>query len=146
MIADVYGALAALCEAVGYGRSTDPFTFDGEPRAGGDAYYLDPPVTRQTVGYLGGAALDVLTVSIWISAEAGHDARAVGARLAGDLDRLRGAVCDLDVGDVAHVRPTVETMIRPRRDGSTFMVGRLRVEVELERDCEPVAGPEVSPL
>ena len=136
MIVQVYGALAALCETVGYRQSADPFGFDAEPRTGGDAYYLAPPVLRQTVGYLGGAALDVLAVTVWVSTEAGHDGRAASARLAADLDRLRRAVCDVDVGDVAHVRPTVETMIRPRGEGSTFMVGRLRCEVEIERECE----------
>ena len=76
----------------------------------------------------------MLTVTIWISTEAGHDARAASARLAGDLDRLRRAVCDVDVGDAGHVRPTVETVIQPRGAGAVYAVGRLRCEVEIEVD------------
>ena len=43
MIADVYGALGALCESVGYRQSADPFSFEYEPRTAGDAFYLAPP-------------------------------------------------------------------------------------------------------
>ena len=132
MIDQVYAVLGALCESVGYRPAADPFSFEYEPRTAGETYYLSPPVLRQAVGYLGGSSLDVLTVSCWISTEAGHDARAASARLAGDLDRLRRAVCDVDVGDLGHVRPTVETMVRPRGDGAVFMVARLRCEVEIE--------------
>ena len=136
MIDQVYAVLGALCESVGYRPASDSFSFEYEPRTAGETYFLAPPVLRQVVGYLGGASLDVLTVTIWISTEAGHDARAASTRLAGDLDRLRRAVCDVDVGDLGYVRPSVETAIRPRGDGAVFMVGRLRVEVEVERECE----------
>ena len=136
MIDQVYAALGALCEAAGYRPAADPFSFEYEPRTAGETYYLSPPALRQSVAYLGGSAQDVLTVTVWLSTEAGHDARAASARLAGDLDRLRRSVCDVDVGDAGHVRPTVETMVRPRGDGAVYMVGRLRVEVELERECE----------
>ena len=76
-----------------------------------------------------------MVVVVWLSVEAGHDARAASARLAGDLERLRRDLVDIDV-DVL-LRPTVETAVLPRREGSTFMVGRLRAEFEVE--TEPVA-------
>ena len=39
-----------------------------------------------------------------------------------------------DLGDLAHVRPTVETAVSPRDDGDVYLIGRMRAEVEGETD------------
>ena len=95
------------------------------------AYYVEPPQSRQVAGYLGGGALDVAAITVWVSREARDDAAAVGLALAGDLQRLRAAICDADLGD-ALIRPGVEVAVAARADDGVTVTGRLRFEVEVE--------------
>ena len=55
----------------------------------------------------------------------------MGLALANDLQGLRRAVRDADLGDV-NVRPTFETAVAPRADEGVTVTGRLRFEVEVE--------------
>ena len=123
-IGEVYAALDAVLKgwvdksAARYKPAADPFSFDLQPRADLTAFYVEPAQTRPAVGYLGSAGLDVATVTIWASREARDDAGAAGLALANDLQRLRRAVCDADLGDDVLLRPTFESAVSTRREGA----------------------------
>ena len=70
-------------------------------------------------------------VTIWASLEARDDPAAAGLALANDLQRLRAAIRDADLGDV-NLRPTFETSGAPRADDGVTVTGRIRFECEIE--------------
>ena len=136
MIGELYEALAAVLavwahkSTARYKPAADGFSFDAEPRANLTAYYVEPAQTRQAVGYVGGGGLDVAMVTIWASLEA-RDQAAAGLALANDLQRLRAAIRDADLGDV-NLHPTFETSVAPRADDGIAVTGRIRFECEIE--------------
>ena len=88
-------------------------------------------MVRQERAYLGGAGLDVVTVVVWLSTDAGSDPAGAASRLTAALQRLRQIVAVADFGE-ALIRPSVEYSVAPRAEGAVFLVGRLRFEVEVE--------------
>ena len=78
-----------------------------------------------------GGGLDVAMVTIWASLEARDDPAAAGQALANDLQRLRAAIRDADLGDV-NLHPTFETSVAPRADDGIAVTGRIRFECEIE--------------
>lgn len=134
-IEHVYAALRALLteygDKHGYSPSSDPFSFDQDPR-GGSAWYVDPPESRST-GLVGDTENVTAAIAVWLSRDAGQDASGAAVALAGDLARLRHAVVGLDFdglpGDV-NLHQDVRAHVQPRAAGAVTVVGRLALSLD----------------
>lgn len=112
-----------------YKASVDPHSEGYQPR-GTDltTYYVDPPISTSS-GLVSGAE-DVRTeIRIWLSHEAGEDARGAALDVADDLAALRRAVLALDI-DGVNVRDDVRSAVFPRRESDVVVVGRLVATVD----------------
>ena len=135
-IESVYSRLAALLtefgDKRGYKVSSDPFTFDSQPRSDFDAWYVDPPLTT-SAGLIGDVEQVQAAITIWLSREAGEDAQGAAVALAGDLARLRHAVVGLNFGNLptdVNVHEGVATQVRPRGEGEVVVVGSCRIGLD----------------
>ena len=107
-----------------YMAAADPFSAEYQPR-GTDltTYYIDPPIS-QSSGLVSGGE-DVQTqITIWLSHEAGEDARGAALDLSDDLAALRRMVLALDVEGV-NLHDRITTAVLPRRQGDVVVIGRL---------------------
>ena len=116
-----------------YQRAADPFSFDAQPRAALDAYYLAPPSVRTVLAYAQGANL-AAELTIWLAREAREDADGAMRALAGDLARLRRALVRADLGSDTNLHDAIRMHVAPRPEGGVAIVGRLACTVDYDAD------------
>ena len=137
VIEAIYAAVLGVLDAQPGRRSTDPFSFDADPRDSETAWYVDPPSTVSS-GAVGGLESVRATVVIWTSRPAANDAAGAAVALAGDLARLRHELAVLDpTGDGrVNVGERITTDIRPRGPEAITVVGRIAVGFDYEATRE----------
>ena len=129
----IYQAVVAVMDKQPGRRSSDPFTFDSDPRDSENAWYIDPPSTVSE-GAVGGLESVQATLTVWVSRPAANDAAAQAVTMAGDLARLRHALASLDpTGDGrVNVGERITTAIRPRGAEAVTVVGRITIAFDYE--------------
>ena len=121
-----------------YKQSSDPFSFDSQPRSDFDSWFIHPPETRSN-GLIGGAEHVIATCSIWVCAEAGEDAQGAAVALSGDLARLRHLLVRLDVdsGEVdVNLHEAISARVQSRQEDSVVVIGQVHVSFDYETDGE----------
>jgi len=130
----VSARLTSLTVAQGYALAREPFSFDLQP----DTHLED--VCRLVgsldgyEGYLGGDQLERWTCEVWLARKGKMDPHAAQRALNLSISSLTAAVAADETAGDYHVGEDVAAEVQLPGDGLGYVVARVALPIELERD------------
>lgn len=130
----VAARLTSLTVAQGYALAREPFSFDLQP----DTHLEDLCRLQGNLdsyeGYLGGDQQENWTLEVWLARKAKTDAPAAQRALYLSISSLTAAVAADETAGDYHVGETVTAEVQLPGDDLGYVVARVALPIELERD------------